>query len=286
MIRESVAAGGFYPAAASDIANLIEKYQYEASGAPKSVKKSKGVVCGLSPHAGYIYSGRTAAHFYSSLAKDMPDRFIVIGPNHTGRGRPISLMAEGKWRTPLGEVPIDTDIATSLLEQSDLISDDYRAHQMEHSIEVQLPFLQYLRNDITFVPICLGLQDLDSAIEVSQAIRNSVDDNIGVIASSDLVHFGLQYGYRPFIGNEKQTLEWIERNDRQVLTLVEERDVDGLYDFIANLNYTMCGYGAAAISMLVATQFGLKGSILNYSTSYSTSRDTNIIVGYGSVIFR
>jgi len=286
MIRESVAAGGFYPATATEIKELIGKYMAKTSDGPIKIKKEKSIACGLSPHAGYLYSGKTAARFYSSLAEGMPSRYIVIGPNHTGWGDPISIMDEGEWETPLGKVPIDSELASSLLEHSDLISNDHKAHKMEHSVEVQLPFLQYLRDDITFVPMCLRLQDLESVIEVSQAIRESVDDNVCVIASSDLVHFGSRYGYRPFIGNERETIEWIERNDRQVLAMVEARDVDGMYDFISNLNYTMCGYGAAGIAMLVATQFGLAGKILDYTTSYEASGDFNLVVGYGSVIFR
>jgi len=286
MIRESVAAGGFYPATSSEIRGMLNGYLSDMGIAPGSVKRGRGIACGLSPHAGYYYSGRTAASFYAALAEDMPDRFIIIGPNHTGLGDPISLMREGEWRTPMGSLPIDEDLASALLESSDLISDDISAHQMEHSIEVQLPFIQYFSDDVSFVPICLGLQDLDSVIEVSQAIKASVDDNVCVIASSDLVHFGAAYGYRPFSGSEGETIDWIERNDRQVLNMVEQKDVDGLYDFIANLNYTMCGYGAAAISTLMADQFDLKGRILDYTTSYEKSRDPNVVVGYGSIIFR
>jgi len=286
MIRESVAAGGFYPATASEIENMLDKLLSDIVDLPIAVKRGNGVACGLSPHAGYYYSGKTAAHLYARLAEDMPDRFIVIGPNHTGWGDPVALMARGEWKTPMGSIPIDEDLAISIMEGSDLISDDARAHQMEHSVEVQLPFIQYLRKDISFVPITLRLQDLDTAIEVSQAIKGAVDDNVCVIASSDLVHFGSAYGYMPFSGNESETIDWIERNDRQVLNMVEQKDVDGLYDFVSNLNYTMCGYGAAAVSMLIASQFGLGGEILDYTTSYAKSGDPNVVVGYGSVIYR
>jgi len=285
MIRESVAAGGFYPASTSEIQSMLHSYMSDILDGPIVVNKGKGVSCGLSPHAGYYYSGRTAAHFYANLAKDMPDRFIVIGPNHMGLGDPISIMKEGEWRTPMGKLPIDGELASALMESSDLISDDPRAHSREHSIEVQLPFLQYLRDDVSFVPMCLGLQDLDTVIEVSQAIKNAVDEDVCVIASSDLVHFGAAYGYMPFRGSERETIDWIERNDRQILNMVEQKDVDGLYDFIANLNYTMCGYGGTAIAMLIANQFGLTGKILDYSTSYDRSGDPNVVVGYGSVIF-
>ncbi|MHC1598512.1 MAG: AmmeMemoRadiSam system protein B [Candidatus Methanofastidiosia archaeon] len=282
MIRKSVSAGKMYPYDKAQLKDTISSL----FGEEPCVKASKDVVCGVCPHAGYIYSGRTAAHFYSSLAQGMPSRFIVVGPNHYGIGSAIALMNDGSWETPLGEIPIDTALADKILDSSELISNDPYAHSEESSLEVQLPFLQSLRDDITFVPISLNLQDLDSAIEVAQAIKNSAKDNVGIIASSDLVHFGNSYGYVPFVGKESETLEWIERNDRQVLTMIVEKDVDGLYDFIASLNYTMCGYGPVAAAMIVASNFRLEGSMLNYATSYDVSKDSELVVGYGSVIFR
>lgn len=287
MKRRSAAAGGFYPGDEHALESMVQSL-FESAGHPSlAAVPSKGIVCGICPHAGYPYSGKTAAHFYGELASAMPDRVILLGPNHTGMGRaPLSIMTEGFWHTPLGDVPVDGDLAERLLSQSETISADETAHAMEHSIEVQLPFLQYLRKDISIVPIALNVQDLDSAIEVSQAIKNSCEDNVAVIASSDLVHFGKRYGYAPVSGTAEEMAEWVERNDRQVLTMIVEKDVDGLYDFIASLNYTMCGYGPSAAAMLVAAQFGLEGTVLNYTNSYKITGDADLIVGYGSVIFR
>jgi AmmeMemoRadiSam system protein B len=241
MIRRSAAAGGFYPGDAQELRTMLAEL-FEAAGFPSPrTAHSDGIVCGVCPHAGYPYSGITAAHFYGELAKGMPSRVILLGPNHTGMGRaPLSIVTAGKWHTPLGDVPIDEGLANEILSQSETIGADESAHAMEHSIEVQIPFLQALRDDISIVPIALNVQDLDSAIEISQAIRNSCDENVAVIASSDLVHFGKRYGYAPVTGSVTEMADWVERNDRQVLTMIVEKDIDGLYDFIAGLNYTMC----------------------------------------------
>ncbi len=287
MNRRSAAAGGFYPDDKEALTKMVHAL-FESAGYPRpSAVPSRDIVCGVCPHAGYPYSGGTAAHFYGELSKGMPDRIILLGPNHTGMGRaPLSIMTEGSWHTPLGDVPIDEGLAAEILSQSETIGNDESAHAMEHSIEVQLPFLQTLRDDISIVPIALNVQDLDSAIEVAQAIRNSCTDDVAVIASSDLVHFGKRYGYAPVSGTIPEMTEWVERNDRQVLTMIVEKDIDGLYDFIANLNYTMCGYGPSAAVMLVAAQFGLEGTVLDYTNSFKVTGDADLIVGYGSVIFR
>ncbi|MHC1604873.1 MAG: AmmeMemoRadiSam system protein B [Candidatus Methanofastidiosia archaeon] len=286
MIRRSVAAGSFYPYDTKTLAATIENFFVKNFGQKTVIKKDKTVVCGLCPHAGYLYSGSTASHFYHELANNMPNRFIIIGPNHTGRGSPIALMDKGEWQTPLGTATIDNKLASKIISNSEIIDIDHRAHEYEHSIEIQLPFLQYLRKDITFVPLSLGMQDLDSVIDVAQAINKTIKEDVGVIASSDLVHFGRNYRYAPFVGDEKETLEWIEKHDRQVLSFVVEKDVEGLYDFLSNLDYTMCGYGPASVAMLVSSNFDLEGKVLNYSTSYDVSHDSGTVVGYGAVIFR
>lgn len=286
MIRKSVAAGGFYPYDPTLLKRELTSF-FEINGSQDvSVNRSDDIVCGVCPHAGYTYSGKTASMFYKELADAMPNRFILVGPNHYGLGPKVAVMDEGSWETPLGQMPVDTELASAILDESDYLSPDEHAHRQEHSIEVQLPFLQYLRDDISFVPISMNTQDLDSAIEVAQAIKNSVEGNVGVIASSDLVHYGASFGYKPVRGSDSEILEWIERNDRQVLTMIVEKDVDGLYDFISGLNYTMCGYGPSAVTMILASNFGLDGTVLDYTNSYSHSKNTDLVVGYGSVIFR
>ncbi|MCC7568192.1 MAG: AmmeMemoRadiSam system protein B [Candidatus Methanofastidiosa archaeon] len=286
MNRRSAAAGTFYPGSDASLAAMVDGLFAEA-GYGRPAKPGSGMVCGVCPHAGYPYSGPMAVRFYGELATAMPSRVILLGPNHTGRGRaPLSIMTEGSWHTPLGDVPIDSALATAILGNAETMADDPAAHAMEHSLEVQLPFLQRLGRAFSIVPIALNIQDLDSAIEVSRAIRTSCSDDVAVIASSDLVHFGQRYGYAPVSGTTGEIIEWVERNDRQVLTMIVEKDVDGLYDFIATLNYTMCGYGPCAAVMLLAAHFGLEGTVLGYTNSYQRTGDPDLIVGYGSVLFR
>ena len=287
IIRQSTSAGTFYPGEKDKLLELLGAAYAGAGAKDPEVVRSKDVSCGISPHAGIVFSGGPAARLYSEISKAMPSRFIVIGPNHQGVGGPVSVMEEGEWATPLGTVQVDSGLASSLIDNSDLIVDDPVAHRYEtNSVEVQLPFIQYLTDDFTFVPMLLNPQDLDSAIDVTQAILASAGDDVCVIASTDLVHFGAGYGYTPVRGGEKEVLEWIEKHDRQVLTMLVEQDVEGLYDFLSSFNYTMCGYGAAVIASLFASHNKLSGTVLDYTNSYALSKDTYRIVGYGSLIYR
>jgi len=166
----------FYAGTAQALKTQIEEcftHRLGPGELPKVAKQRLQTIVGLvCPHAGYMYSGPVAAHAYYHLATDgKPNTIVLFGPNHTGRGSGLALMKEGVWRTPLGDVEIDTDTADLILKESEIIDVDDSAHTLEHSIEVQLPFLQYLYGSaFKFVPICFLMQDLQSSQEVGTAV--------------------------------------------------------------------------------------------------------------------
>ncbi|HVP93056.1 MAG TPA: AmmeMemoRadiSam system protein B, partial [Acidobacteriota bacterium] len=231
-----------------------------------------GLVC---PHAGYIYSGPVAAHAYYKLASDgKPDVVVIFGPNHTGYGSALAVMNEGSWRTPLGDVEIDSDIANQIVNESHIVDVDESAHRFEHSIEVQLPFLQYLYDsNFKVVPICFLMQDLSSAREVGKATaRVLAGKNAIVIASSDMTHYEPQ--------------ESASKKDRLVLEAVEAMDEAELYSVIEMQNISACGYGPIIALITAAKNLGAKeAKLLCYKTSGDVTGDYSSVVGYAAVCF-
>ncbi|MCL2135467.1 MAG: AmmeMemoRadiSam system protein B [Candidatus Bathyarchaeota archaeon] len=231
-----------------------------------------GLIC---PHAGYMYSGAVAASSFFELAKDgLPETIIILCPNHTGYGSGLSLMREGIWQTPLGNIQIDTDLADNILSKSDIIDVDEFAHRFEHSIEVQLPFLQYLYGDnFKIVPICFLMQDFATAVDVGNilvevlAARNAV-----VVASSDMTHY--------------ESAKQAEKKDLSVLAAVTALDALRFYETVEDQNVTMCG--CAPITALITYARGLnaKATLLNYRSSGDVTGDYSSVVGYASVIFK
>jgi len=223
------------------------------------------------PHAGYSYSGPVAAHAYKELAEDgIFDTAVILGPNHTGYGGPVSVWAEGSWSTPLGDIEIDKKLAQRLL--GDVIKADEAAHMHEHSIEVQLPWLQYLYGKVRIVPIVMLAQDVETARIVGESIARA-GGNLVVIASSDLTH------YEPHsVAREK---------DSSVIEAVIALDEEELYERCERLRCTMCGYGPVAAAIVASKQMkGDKASLLKYATSGDTSGDFSRVVGYGSIVIR
>jgi AmmeMemoRadiSam system protein B len=229
------------------------------------------IVAIVVPHAGYYYSGPVAAHAYKELAEDgMVDTAVILGPNHTGYGYPVSLWAGGSWSTPLGEVEVDKKLAQRLL--GDVIEADEIAHIHEHSIEVQLPWLQYLYGKVRIVPITMLAQDIETARIVGKSIGQA-GDNLIVIASSDLTH------YEPHsVAMEK---------DSSVIEAIIALDEEELYERCERLGCTMCGYGPVAAAIVAAKEMkGKTASLLKYATSGDTSGDFSRVVGYGSIVIR
>src|SRR5262245_21096174 len=182
--RPPAVAGQFYEGTPERL-----RAQVAACVAANPVPQSKARFIGaVVPHAGLMYSGHVAAAFY--IAAELPKRFIILCPNHTGFGHFAAINSDGAWRTPLGDASIDAPLACALMQRTKLLADDSRAHAREHSLEVQLPFLQQLAGGFTFVPICLGAHRYDYCEEIGEAIADVIGaEDVGILASSDLNHY-------------------------------------------------------------------------------------------------
>jgi len=279
-IRRPTQAGAFYEGNAESLRRQIENcflHEFGPGKIPEIVKTGLNKVTGLvCPHAGYMFSGPVAAHAYYSLACDgKPDVVVIFGPNHTGYGSALAVANEGVWRTPLGDVEVDGETANHIVRESRIVDVDDSAHRFEHSIEVQLPFLQYLYgSEIKIVPICFLMQDLSSAKEVGKAVAKAlVGKNAVVIASSDMTHYEPQKS--------------AERRDRMALEAVEEMDEDKFYSIIDTHRITACGYGPIAALITAAKLLEAKeAKVLCYKTSGDIIGDYSSVVGYAAVCFK
>jgi len=222
-----------------------------------------------------MYSGMVAASGFFELAQDgLPDTVIIVGPNHTGYGSALSLMRKGTWQTPFGGVEIDTEIADVILSKTNIIDVDETAHKFEHSIEVQLPFLQYLYGDkFKFIPICFQLQDYTSAVEVGNALLEALNNhNALVIASSDMTHY--------------ESAMQAEKKDNQALNAITALDAYHFYKTVETQNITICGYAPIVALITYAKGLNAKAKLLSYHNSGDTSGNYESIVGYASLLFR
>ena len=275
-IRFPAVSGLFYPSSKDSLIKQIENCFLSHIG-PGSLprlnpKGKREIVALVVPHAGYMYSGPVAAHSYFSLAEDgKPEIIVILGPNHTGIGSGVSIMISGKWRTPLGDVEIDEDTAKTIVEKSKFVDIDELAHTHEHSIEVQLPFLQYVLRDFKFVPICMMMQDLRTSRDVGEAIASSIKDkNAIIIASTDLTHY------------EDQKSASIK--DRSVIESILSLDEEKLERIITEMNVSMCGPGPVAAAIYAAKLLGAKSAyLLKYATSGDITGDYSSVVGYTSI---
>ena len=288
MLRRPAVAGQFYAGSKERLKAEIEDCFLDKRGPgvigkiKEGDNKLKGVVV---PHAGYMYSGAIAAHSYNAIARDgFADVFVILGPNHTGIGSGVSLFPEGKWETPLGKISIEKEFAKLLL--GGIIDADESAHIYEHSIEVQLPFLQYMGRERTFsiVPICMAMQDYDTSKEVGELIANAIDKynkRVIIIASSDFSHVGLNYSTLPPSG--KRVDEYTMEQDKIAIDKILELDARGLIEEVYQKNITMCGYGCVASMLIAAKNLGASNAeLLKYGTSYEVA-PANSCVGYGAI---
>jgi AmmeMemoRadiSam system protein B len=274
-IRKPAVSGMFYAGTARELEEQIEwcyKHKLGPGAIPRvNNKGQREIVAIVVPHAGYYYSGPVAAHAYKELAEDgIFDTAVILGPNHTGYGYPVSLWTGSSWSTPLGEVEINKKLAQRLL--GEVIKADGTAHIHEHSIEVQLPWLQYLYKKVRIVPITMLAQDIETARTVGKAIAQA-SDNLIVIASSDFTH------YEP----HPVAMEI----DSSVIEAIVALDEEELYERCERLGCTMCGYGPVASAIVAAKEMkAQKASLLKYATSGDTSGDFSRVVGYGSIVIK
>jgi AmmeMemoRadiSam system protein B len=287
IVRHPAVSGAFYAGTKDALLRQIEASYRHAFGPGRlpdvkpGPRRIKGLVV---PHAGYMYSGPVAAHAYAALADDgWPEHIIILGPNHHGRGAPVALCPEDH-ATPLGIVAYDAEIGERLL--GGVIESDADAHRDEHSIEVQLPFLQHLRADLSFVPIALSFQEWDVAKEVGEAIAKALQGRDGlIIASSDFTHVGQNYGQMPPRGTSVS--EFARRQDAMALDPIQRLDPKGLQDVVHEKAITMCGYGAVTAMLVAAKKLGAKDvEFLKYANSAEIVSDRTLAVGYGALVVR
>jgi AmmeMemoRadiSam system protein B len=218
-----------------------------------------------------MYSGAVAGALYARVT--LPQRFIILCPNHTGRGAVAAINLAGKWRTPLGDAAIDASLARALMERTRLLTDDSRAHSREHSLEVQLPFLQQLAGDFTFVPICLGANRYDYCQEVGDAIAAVVaaeSEPVGILASSDLNHYE----------DQKSTL----RKDQLAIDQMLALSPSELWRTVDEHDVSMCGFIPATAMLIAARRLGASSArLLKHATSGDINGDYSHVVGYASL---
>lgn len=270
-MRYAAVAGTFYAASREALLKQIESCYLHKLGPGKLpvYKKGLGKIKGaIVPHAGYAYSGPTAAWVYSKLAADFPETFVIMGPNHTGYGSGVALTKD-TFQTPLGEVEVDIELADSLLNT--IIDNDPNAHRYEHSIEVQLPFLQYLTKEFKFVPICMGIQDYKTAKEVGAGIKKSISSlkrKVVVLASSDFTHY--------------EPRSEAERKDKLAIQQILRLDSKSLYETVRRYSISMCGYGP--VMAMLESIAGKSATLLKYSTSGDIEKLMPEVVGYAGII--
>jgi AmmeMemoRadiSam system protein B len=271
IVRHPAVAGRFYPGDPDDLRAEVVRYLLPTnSTAPAPVE----VIGCIAPHAGYMYSGHVAGAVFSGI--EIPRRCIVLCPNHTGQGRPLAIMSEGVWETPLGEVPIDAELAATLRHRFPVLQEDSAAHRAEHAIEVELPFLQIQEPKVAFVPIALGttqyelLEQLGSALAEVIVVQKAP---ILIVASGDMNH------YESDVVTRAKDHRAIER----ILTL----DPRGLHDVVTQQNISMCGLGPAVVMLTAARRLGAKSAeLVRYATSGDVSGDREMVVGYAGVVVR
>ncbi|MBN1382961.1 MAG: AmmeMemoRadiSam system protein B [Deltaproteobacteria bacterium] len=268
-IKKSIIAGSWYPGhprvLKADIHDFFDK-------APD--RNIKGEIVGLvAPHAGYVYSGQVAAYAYKCLMGKNFDAVIVIGPSHRALFDGVSAYDQGGYETPLGIVYVDTDLTHEMMNAGSVISVLPAVHTQEHSIEIQLPFLQVILSDFCFVPLMMGDQNSRTCVRLAEAIFRAIQDKkCLIVASSDLSHF---HDYQEAV-----------KMDAGILRHLENMDDEGLLRNLARRNVEACGGGPMAVAMMVAKKLGAdKVEVMPYANSGDITGDRDSVVGYASAVF-
>jgi AmmeMemoRadiSam system protein B len=266
-VRHPAVAGRFYPKDREALQRDLQSYF------PTRATPTPALGC-IAPHAGYVYSGAVAGAVFGTL--DLPQRIIVLCPNHTGRGRPLAIMSSGSWETPLGPAPIDSTLAEALKKRFSLLTEDAEAHRSEHAIEVELTFIQSRRPDFRFVPIALGTGKFDALEKLGEAVADTVqaeDDRILIVASSDMNHY------------ENDAVTRIK--DHKAIERMLALDARGLFDVVMKEEISMCGFGPAVVMLTATKRLGAtKAELIKYATSGDVSGDHEMVVGYAGVVVR
>ena len=267
IIRQPAVANQFYPGDPLALRREIAQY------IPTTVhaQPAKGVV---SPHAGYVYSGHVAGAVYSKVI--VPEHVVILGPNHTGYGTYAEIMTEGIWQMPFGDVPIAEDLAITIMENCPQLTDGYQAHLYEHSLEVQVPFLQYLQPNLKIVPICLGPLELNVCLAIGQGIARAIagfGEPVLLVASTDMSH------YVP--------VDVAKKLDGLAIREILKLDPVGLYNIVKQYGISMCGYVPTTITLEACKDLGAQNAeLVKYATSGDVSGDYSRVVGYAGFVIR
>jgi MEMO1 family protein len=272
-VRTPAVAGMFYPNEKNELVETVKDcimHQYGV-GDFKITKKIYGAVC---PHAGYMYSGPVATHSFAAVAEQDFELAIIIGPNHWGLGCQVATMKDASWRTPIGDVQVDSDAASTINRICKIIEIDFFSHIKEHSIEVQVPMLQeFCKNKFAILPICMLDQEIECATEVGSAVAKIAKTKKSIIiGSSDFTHY--------------EQNEVAHKQDEALIEPILEMDVPLFYDVLKKRRVSACGYGAIAATIVACRELGAsKGQLLKYATSGDVAGSKDSVVGYASIVF-
>ena len=264
MIRRPAVAGRFYPAQPEVLISDIQRYT------PPPAKRFAALGC-VAPHAGYMYSGAVAGAVYSAVELTSPT--LILCPNHFGHGAPLSLYLEGQWETPLGSVAVDSELAARISDAFPRLVPDPVAHGREHSLEVQLPFLQRLIPGFRFVPIAIGVSDYETLAGLGEAIAGvlaEMPERVLIIASSDMNHY------------ESDSVT--RRKDQEAIAAILALDGHGLLETLRRHRNSMCGYGPTVAMLTAARRLGAnRAKLIRYATSGDVTGDRDQVVGYAGI---
>ncbi len=275
-IRTPAVAGMFYPNMQQELRSSIRDCFLHGFG-PRKLPPSpdgKNIIGVICPHAGYMYSGPIAAHSYYAISSLKPDLVIIIGPNHWGIGCSIATMKDGLWRTPLGDVQVDTDTALEINRISKNIELDFFSHTRDHSLEVQIPMLQEIySHKFKILPIILIDQSHNAASEIGKAVSKIAKNKKTVIVgSSDFTHY--------------EENEFAHKQDKSLIEPILRMDVDKFYNILQENQVSACGYGAIASTIIACKELGAtRATLEKYATSGDVAGEKKSVVGYASIIF-
>ncbi len=267
MLRSPAVAGQFYPGSKVSLVKTLNDLIPDIQ--PEEKKEALAVI---SPHAGYIYSGGVAGETISRVK--VPENVIILGPNHTGQGVPVALMDQGGWDMPMGEVPINQELAAEIAKNSPTIQVDEVAHRFEHSLEVQVPFLQYMQKKLSIAPLVVSHVSYETCVLVGNGLAESIK-NYGkpvlIVASTDMTHY--------------ESRESASSKDSMALERIEVLDPEGLYNTVVGNRISMCGIMPTTIALVASLSLGAKkAELIRYTDSGETSGDTDKVVGYAGLV--
>jgi AmmeMemoRadiSam system protein B len=263
--RKPSVAGYFYPQNSGALKDMIEGMLDLQADKVKAISA-------ISPHAGYVYSGKVAGSVFSSIT--LPENFIILGPNHQDVSTSLSIMRQGVWETPLGDVSINTTLADLIMKQSGILKENAKSHSQEHSLEVQMPFIQYLKGDISFVPISVAyFATYEELVELGKAVAGAIQEfgqDVLIVASTDMSHYVSQ--------------EEAKEKDFLAIEKILDLDAQGLFDVVKRENISMCGFQPTTATIIASNELkAKKAELIKYQTSGDVSGDFVKVVGYAGI---